>query len=413
MHIYDTAVIGGGPAGITAGVCLRRRRKDAVLIESNDSIARKILLTGKGRCNITNAGSLDQFIEKFGTQGQFYRTAFYSFSNQDLMDFFKERGLDLKIERQGRVFPASDKAASIVDVLKKEIGTTGLKILYSTRLIGIQKIGRVFHLQLTNRVDIQAKKVILAMGGASYRATGSTGEGLKIARKLGHTITTLRPGLVPLKTKEPWVKHLQGLSLKNVRITFTYGKKKITSGIGEMLFTHLGVSGPLVLDLSGSIVSKLQMNRTIGLSIDLKPGLDQEKLENKLLREFSNKGKTHYKNIIGELLPAKLVPVFIELSGVKPDTKGSQIAKGHRKVIVCLLKAFPLTITGSLGINAAMVTGGGVSTKEIDPRTMESRILKGLYFAGEIIDGSAPSGGYNLQQAFSTGYLAGEKAAYA
>ena len=251
----------------------------------------------------------------------------------------------------------------------------------------------------------------MATGGVSFKATGSTGEGFRIARKLGHTIRPLMPALVPLKTEEPWVRQLQGLSLKNIRITFVYGKKKIISNIGELLFTHFGVSGPLALDLSGRITALLINNRKINLFIDLKPGLEAEKLRARLLKEFSSRGKTYFKNIMKELLPHKLIPVFIRLSGIDPAKTASQITKHERGVIIRLLKALPLTVTGSLSIECAMVTGGGVSTKEINPRTMESRHVPGLYFAGEIIDGCASSGGYNLQQAFSTGYLAGGSAA--
>jgi len=413
MNIYDIAVIGAGPAGIMAAIRAAILEKDVILIEGNNVIGKKILITGKGRCNITNTASLDSFIEKFGKEGPFLRSAFSTFFNEDLIDFFKSKGLALKSERQGRVFPATDKAASIVEVLNNCLKEDNLKVLYNRRIVSIRRSGDCFELDAANKDSISARKVILATGGASYRATGSTGEGFKIVRRLGHHIQPLVPALVPLKTKEAWVKELQGLSLKNVRITFVSDKKRIVSDIGEFIFTHFGVSGPLVLDLSGRISQLLKEGRKIDLFIDLKPGLEAERLQDRLLRGFKSKGKTYFKNFLKELLPQRLIPIIMRLSGIDPSKLANQITRGERNAIASLLKALPLNITDTLSIQSAMVTDGGVSTKEIDPRTMESRLMPGLYFAGEIIDGCASSGGYNLQQAFSTGYLAGESAANA
>ena len=393
-----------------AAIQASRIRKDVVLIEKNGCIGRKILITGKGRCNITNTAPLDTFIEKFGKQGKFLRSAFSAFFNEELIDFFNSRGLPLKKERQGRVFPATDRASSVVEVLNRCLEESVFKVLYNMRVQALRKKDNLFQIDTAGGNSIRAKKIILATGGASYKATGSSGAGFQIAGKLGHTIKPLIPALVPLKTKESWVRKLQGLSLKNVCITFVCDKKKIISEIGEMLFTHFGVSGPLVLDLSGRVTELLKKNREIKLFIDLKPGMDREKLQNKLLREFVSVGKSHFKNIIKKMLPHRLADVFMDLSGINPEKTASQIAKKERQKVIDLLKALPLTVTGSLGIESAMVTGGGVSTKEINPRTMESLHVPGLYFAGEIIDGCAPSGGYNLQQAFSTGFLAGESA---
>ena len=413
MQVYDIAVVGAGAAGIMAALQVSLLKKNVVLIERNRSIGKKILLTGMGRCNITNIADINTFIEKFGRHGNFLRSAFFAFFNHDLIEFFRARGLALKIERQGRVFPATDRACSVVEVLREYLLENKVGLLYNMRLLNIKKKKDFFQLNMENKDKIYAKKIILATGGASFKRTGSSGDGFRIVKKLGHTIVPLKPALVPLKTKEPWVKQLQGLSLKNVRIIFKYGNKKITSDVGEIIFTHFGVSGPLILDLSGRIVSIVDKHREISLFLDLKPGLKPEQLENRLLREFSVGKNAQLKNTMKSLLPHRLIPVFLRIAGLVPEKKINQVIRGERHAIIKLLKALPLTVGGSLPIEEAMVTNGGVSTKEINPRSMESRIIPGLYFAGEIINGCAASGGYNLQQAFSTGYLAGKKAAYA
>ena len=413
MRQYDIAVVGGGPAGVMAAIRAAELNKKVILIERNNSIGKKLTLTGKGRCNITNAASIEVFIEKFGRQGEFFRTAFFAFFNQDLIDFFKSNGLELKEERQARVFPITDSAKSVVEVLKKCLLENKVEVLYDTRLAGIKVTDGYFRLETEVEKDIAAARVILATGGASYKETGSSGDGFNIAKRLGHRITAIRGGLVPLKTKEPWVKGLQGLALENIRLAFGYGKKKIVSEIGELMFTHFGVSGPLVLDLSGEIVSLLETHEEISLGIDLKPGLRKEQLESKFVHKFAVKGNVQMKNLMQDVLPKRLIALFLSLLKIAPEKRTSQITKTERGAIIDMLKNFPLTITGALPVEEAMVTAGGVSTKDINHRTMESRLVKGLYFAGEIIDGAGPSGGYNLQQAFSTGYLAGEKAAYA
>ena len=413
MHLYDIAVIGGGPAGIMAAICANTLKKNVALIEKNNSIGKKILLTGKKRCNLTNIATLNAFIEVFGPQGKFLRSAFTEFFNSDLINFFKTRGLPLKTERQGRVFPVTDKASSVVEVLKKCLLEENIEILYDMRLTSINKKSNFFELEMSSKDKIYAKKVILATGGKSYKVTGSSGDGYCISEKLGHNIIALKPALVPLKTKEPWVKQLQGLPLKNIRIKFKYDNKKIISDIGEIIFTHFGVSGPLILDLSGKIVSLLDKHKDISLFVDLKPGLDSEQLEKRLLREFNAGKNAQLKNVMKGLLPHRLISVFLHILGVLPEKRVNQLSRRERHAMTSLLKALPLTIVGALAIEEAMVTNGGISTKEINPKTMESRIVPGLYFAGEIIDGCAASGGYNLQQAFSTGFLAGQSAAYA
>ncbi len=411
MQSYDIAVIGAGPAGCTAAICAGRRGKKTVLVERNDSIGKKILLTGKGRCNITNIAPLEDFLDKFAPNGQFLRTALQKFSNHDLISFCEKKNLHLKVERQGRVFPDTDRAISVVKVLRDYLSDNNVKIVYKSRLADIKKQEDGFNLRLEDGLEIQSKKVILALGGVSYKVTGSTGDGLTIAKKLGHTVTALKPGLVPLKTKEQWVKQLQGLTLKNISLKFKAGNKKISSGIGELLFTHFGVSGPLILDLSSEIISFFDKNKEVILLIDLKPALSVEQIEDRLLKETQEQGKKLLKNLLKEWLPAKLIDVFINLSKVDAQKTANQLTKNERLAIIGLLKEFKVTITGSLPLEEAMVTCGGVALAEINPRTMESRFVPGLYFAGEMIDVSAASGGYNLQAAFSTGYLAGESAA--
>jgi len=415
LSSYDIAVIGGGAAGSMASIIAALSRKSIVLVESNSSLGHKILLSGKKRCNITNSADIDSFIEVFGKQGRFLRQAFNSFFNDDLIAFFKDRGLDMKVERQGRIFPVTDKSSSVVEVLERAISeSNNIKTLFNTPLKGISRERESFSLGLENGKKIYAKKVIIATGGASYKMTGSLGDGFGFAKKLGHTITPLNPGLVPLKTQEVWVKRLQGLSLKNIRVTFSFNKaggskkrKKIVSPIGEIMFTHFGVSGPLILDLSADVISLLEEHNHVEMLIDLKPGLSNEKLKERILKEIEAKSKMKIKNVIRSLLPKRMASIFLYISGISEDKKVNTLSREERHKIVQLFKELPLTVTGSLAIDSAMVTNGGVSIEEINPRTMESRVVPGLYFAGEIIDGCAKSGGYNLQQAFSTGYLAG------
>ncbi|OIO38291.1 MAG: hypothetical protein AUJ75_03070 [Candidatus Omnitrophica bacterium CG1_02_49_10] len=410
MYPYDIAVVGAGPAGIMAAIRASQLKRNTLLIERNASIGRKMLLTGKGRCNITNTASVDTFVEKFGKNGAFLRSALFAFSNTDLIDFFGSNGLALKIERQGRVFPSTDKASSVYGALNKSLEANKAELKFNTRIKDIKKEREGFLIYPEVGGPIRAGRVVLATGGSSYRETGSTGDGFEIADKLGHTIIPLRPELVPLRAKERWVKDLQGLSLKNIRIVVKWVKNKKESTIGEMIFTHFGVSGPLILDMSGEIVAHIAKHGDVPLLIDLKPGMSEEVIEKRLLREFGAKGNFILRSIMKELMPQRMVPVFLRLISLDGEMKISQVTQGARRSIAGLFKEFPLTITGSLPIEEAMVTGGGVSIKEIDPRTMESKIVPGLYFAGEVVDLSAPSGGYNLQEAFSTGYLAGTKA---
>ncbi|MDI6724334.1 MAG: NAD(P)/FAD-dependent oxidoreductase [Methanobacterium sp.] len=411
MKLYDIVVVGTGPAGMMAAIRAGQIGKEVMLIEKNDTLGKKLKITGSSRCNITNIASLNTFIDKFGKKGAFFRSAFAAFSNRRLMSFFESKGLKFKKENHGRVFPISDKSRSVIKVLKEYLSENKVERNYNTRLTGIRKKKDYFSLNLGNDNYMATKKVILATGGISYTATGSTGDGFNIAEKLGHKITPLKPGLVPLKTSEEWVKDLQGITLEDVRLTFRYGKKKIVSDIGNLIFTHFGISGPLVLDLSNQIVTVLENNKNIDLFIDLYPQMKNNELEEKLINEIENRSKTEFKNFMKLFIPNRMIPIFIELLGINSKKKVNQVNRKERNLIIDLLKAFPLTVNGYLSIEKAMVTCGGVSKNEIDPQTMESKIVNGLYFAGEIIDFCAPSGGYNLQEAFSTGYLAGESAA--
>jgi hypothetical protein len=386
--------------------------QEVILIDKNPILGKKLLLSGKGRCNLTNAGDLEQFLKRFSHNGQFLRDAFRKFFNQELMDFFQSRGLSLKVERQLRVFPVTDSSSSIVGVLDKELAQQKVKSIFKSEVKDILiKDGQVKGLYLANAEFIPCDKIILATGGATYSFTGSTGEGLKMAQSSGHSIVPLRPGLVPLEIKEKYPETLEGLTLKNIRIKFCAGKSEIVSEVGELLFTGFGISGPLVLTLSAKIVDWLKDKQDVYAAIDLKPGLSVEQLDARFLREFKANPKKGIKNIVKSLLPLKLIDLFIKLTGIEPHKKANQLTQDERRKVVALLKSWRLSIAGARPLEEGMVTQGGVSLKDINPRTMESRRVKGLYFCGEMIDVDADTGGFNLQAAFSTGYLAGESAA--
>ena len=424
-------VIGGGPAGIMAAIRAGQLKQDVTLIEKNPTLGKKLLLSGKGRCNLTNLCELDLFLKRFSKNGQFLRDAFKKFFNQDLINFFEKRGLKLKVERQQRVFPVTDKAVSVMEALKKELLVNKVKIIYRAQLkdIVIQD-NRVKSSILSDGRFLAADRIILATGGISYGFTGSTGEGLEIAKKLGHTITPLRQGLVPLETRQKFPKLLEGLTLKNIRLKFSDGEKEIISETGELLFTDFGISGPLVLTLSGQIVDwvnpvrntmQISTNKIVSngvnegkdvyVEIDLKPALTKEQLNARFLREFKLNSKKTIKNALKNILPQRLIAIFLEIAKINSDKKVSFITLAERQNLILLLKSFRLDILRPMPIEQAMLTRGGISLKEINPRTMESRLIKGLYFAGEMIDVDADTGGFNLQAAFSTGYLAGESTA--
>ncbi|MCX7923281.1 MAG: NAD(P)/FAD-dependent oxidoreductase [Clostridia bacterium] len=400
-------VIGAGPAGLIAAGKAAERGLNVTLLEKNDRIGKKILISGKGRCNITNDTDIEGLIENIPGNGNFLYSAFYTFSNADLIEFLHEYGLETKVERGGRVFPVSDKAKDVVDTLSKYINKNKVKLQLKSPVKEVKsENGKVKSVILCDGREIACDAVILAVGGASYPGTGSTGDGYKIAEKLGHNIVDLKPSLVPLVTKEDWVKELQGLSLKNISINLiNKSGKKIYDDFGEMIFTHFGVSGPVILSSSRHI---LDYNfKDIKLVIDLKPALDEEKLDARVQRDFEKYSRKQFKNSLEELLPQKMIPVIIMLSGISPDKPVNQITRDERKNLVKVLKKLELNVVGSRPITEAIVTAGGISTDEINPSTMESKVVKGLYFAGEVIDLDGYTGGFNLTIAFSTGYLAG------
>lgn len=378
------------------------------LFERNEKVGRKLMITGKGRCNVTNAcGEISEIISNIPVNGRFMFGALSRLMPYDVMDIFEELGVPLKIERGNRVFPVSDKASDIVDALRSFVLSKGVKII-NERILTVTFDDGEFSLYSERGEKFTAAKVILATGGVSYPQTGSTGDGYEIAKSFGHTIIEPKPSLVPLVVHEGWCSDLQGLSLRNSSVTVYDNKKfrEIFSGLGEMLFTHYGVSGPLILSAS-SHMREMEKGR-YEIHIDLKPGLTPEQLDARILRDFSENLNRDFINSLGALLPRKLIPVIVKLSGIKPSLKINQITREQRGELVSLIKDLKLTVTGFRPIREAIVTSGGVSVKEINPKTMESKIQPGLFFAGEIIDVDAYTGGYNLQIAFSTGALAGK-----
>ncbi len=402
------AVIGGGPAGLIASGCAAESHEKVILFERNEKVGRKLMITGKGRCNVTNAcGEISEIISNIPVNGRFMFGALSRLMPYDVMDMFEELGVPLKIERGNRVFPVSDKACDIVDALRSFTLSKGVKIV-NERILTVTFDEGEFLLYSERGEKFTASKVIVATGGVSYPQTGSTGDGYEIAKSFGHTIIEPKPSLVPLNVHEGWCSDLQGLSLRNSAVTVYDNKKfrEIFSGLGEMLFTHYGVSGPLILSAS-SHMREMEKGR-YEIHIDLKPGLTAEQLDARILRDFSENLNRDFINSLGALLPRKLIPVIVKLSGIKPSLKINQITREQRGELVSLLKDLKLTVTGFRPIREAIVTSGGVSVKEINPKTMESKIQPGLFFAGEIIDVDAYTGGYNLQIAFSTGALAGK-----
>ncbi len=407
--MYDVLVIGGGAAGCMAAGTAAKNGNSVLLIDRNEKIGRKVMITGKGRCNVTNACSLlNEIIENIPVNGRFMYSALSRFMPFDTMDFFEGQGVPLKIERGNRVFPESDKAVDIVDALHRFIKSNGVK-----RATGrIKKFntenGRIISAEDENGNTYTAEKYILATGGKSYPLTGSSGDGYELAKQCGHTITELKPALVPLETTDNWTGSLQGLALKNIAITVrdndTY--RDVYNDFGEMIFTHFGISGPVILSAS-SHMKNIHSNKYT-VEIDLKPGLTEEKLDTRLLRDFAENANKSIANALVKLLPSKLIPVIVRLSDIPSDMKVNQITKDMRKDLVYLLKHFEVNIGGFRPIEEAIVTSGGVSVKEINPKTMQSTICENLYFAGELIDVDAYTGGFNLQVAFSTGVLAGK-----
>lgn len=403
-------VVGGGAAGMMAAVFAARNGQNVQLLEKNEKLGKKLFITGKGRCNITNAADIEDLFTAVTSNPKFLYSGFYSFTNQQVIDFFEELGVKTKIERGERVFPVSDHSSDVIAAFSRELKSLGVSVSLHTEVRELLcEQDKVCGVLLTNGKKMKADAVIVATGGISYPSTGSTGDGYRFAKETGHRVTELLPSLVPMEVRQWYAKELQGLSLRNIEICITDGKKKLYEEFGEMLFTHYGVTGPVILSAS-SVVGKTLRKKELTLHIDLKPALSEEQLDKRILREFDANHNKQYKNSIDSLFPAKLKPVMIELSEIEPEKKVNEITKEERQRLVHLIKDFTMTLTGLRSYNEAIITKGGVSVKEIDPGTMESKKMKGLYFAGEVLDLDAVTGGYNLQIAWSTGYLAGMNA---
>ena len=409
-------VIGGGPAGMMSAISSAENGNDVTIIEKMQSLGRKLLITGKGRCNITSSLDMDEFIKNIPGNGMFLYSAFKNYTNQDIIKLLKEEGLEVKEERGNRIFPVTDKSLDVLKCFEKKLKSLNVNIILNTKVKEILVEDNIVKGVKTEKKIINADKVILATGGKSYPLTGSTGDGYVMAQKLGHTITKINPSLVPLETfDKETCKNLQGLSLKNVQIELIDKNKNkvIYEDFGEMLFTHFGVSGPTILSSSAHLVrykniQQLFNENKISLKIDFKPALSEEKLNDRILRDFNEEKNKMFRNSLDKLLPQKLIPIIIKISGIEPNKKVNEITKIERKNLVKLLKNFEITIKGFRTIDEAIITSGGIKIKEINPKTMESKIIKGLYFAGEIIDVDAYTGGFNLQIAYSTGYTAGK-----
>lgn len=416
------AVIGGGPAGMMAAISASQNQNEVYLLEKNSKLGKKLLITGKGRCNITSSLDIREFIANIPGNGSFLYSAFNNYTNQDIIEFLKKNGVAVKEERGNRIFPVSDKSIDVLNAFTKELNKKQVKIKFDAKVTGIEveknKVKAVTYIDKNNESKkLLVDKVILATGGKTYSATGSTGDGYEIAKKLGHTITKIKPSLVPLTASGESLnicQELQGLSLKNVsmKLINLENKKSIYEDFGEMLFTHFGVSGPMILSSSAHLlqyknVDNLLAQSKIQLQIDLKPALSLEKLDLRLQRDFAQEKNKEFKNSLNNLLPQKLIAVIVEKSGIKPNKQVNEITKEERLRLANLLKEFKIIISGFRPLDEGIITSGGINIKEINPKTMESKIIEGLYFAGEIIDVDAYTGGFNLQIAYSTGYTAG------
>ena len=407
-----------------AAIGAARAGADVTLLEKNEKTGKKLFITGKGRCNLTNACDQEDFFENVISNGKFLYSAFYRMDNRAVMDFFEDAGCRLKIERGERVFPVSDHSSDVISALNRQMEKEHIKVCLNTCVKEILteddateysegKLayrGRVRGVRLSDGSKMAADAVILATGGKSYSSTGSTGDGYFFARALGHTVKEIKPALVPFTVKEDWCMEMQGLSLKNVSVQLKKDKKKIYEGFGEMLFTHFGVSGPLILSASSYYVRKYA-GMPVLLMIDLKPALTREQLDKRLLRDFEENKNRQFKNALDSLLPTKMIPVIIRLSGISPEKRVNEITREERSALIECLKNLTLTVTGTRGFQEAIITQGGIHVKEICPSTMESKLISGLYAVGEVLDLDAVTGGFNLQIAWSTGYLAGVSAA--
>ena len=405
-------VVGGGAAGMFAAIAAAKNGHQVTLYEKNEKLGKKIFITGKGRCNITNAADMEELFDAVVTNSKFLYSSFYGYTNQNVIDFFEDAGVPVKIERGNRVFPISDHSSDVIRALEREMKKVGVKVCLNTEVKSVEaEKGKFNKVVLKDTTTQTADACIVATGGLSYRSTGSTGDGFRFAENVGHKVTQCFPSLVPMETKEPWICELQGLSLRNVEAKILDGKKELYKDFGEMLFTHFGVSGPLIISASSYVGKKFMdkngQKKELTLEIDLKPALTEEQLDQRVLRDFEENHNRQFKNAITKLFPTKLIPVMLELSGIDPEKKVNSIEKEERKQFVHLIKHFRMTLTGLRDYPEAIITKGGVNVKEIDPGTMESKLVKGLYFAGEVLDLDALTGGFNLQIAWSTGYVAG------
>lgn len=405
-------VVGGGAAGMFAAIAVAKNGHQVTLYEKNEKLGKKIFITGKGRCNITNAADMEELFDAVVTNSKFLYSSFYGYTNQNVIDFFEDAGVPVKIERGNRVFPISDHSSDVIRALEREMKKVGVKVCLNTEVKSVEAEKDKFNKVVLKDTTTQtADACIVATGGLSYRSTGSTGDGFRFAENVGHKVTQCFPSLVPMETKEPWICELQGLSLRNVEAKILDGKKELYKDFGEMLFTHFGVSGPLIISASSYVGKKFMdkngQKKELTLEIDLKPALTEEQLDQRVLRDFEENHNRQFKNAITKLFPTKLIPVMLELGGIDPEKKVNSIEKEERKQFVHLIKHFRMTLTGLRDYPEAIITKGGVNVKEIDPGTMESKLVKGLYFAGEVLDLDALTGGFNLQIAWSTGYAAG------
>lgn len=401
-------VIGGGAAGMFAAISAAEEGHEVHLFEKNEKCGKKLYITGKGRCNLTNACEMEDLFNNVCSNSKFLYSSFYGFTNQDAIAFFEENGTKTKVERGERVFPLSDHSSDVIGALTRRMRALGVQVHLNIEAKEIlTEEGRVTGLLFSDGTKETGDAVILATGGLSYPSTGSTGDGYRFAEKLGHKITELSPALVPMNVKEEDCRRLQGLSLKNVRVSLSAGKKCFYEDFGEMMFTHFGVTGPLILSASSQVPKKFR-GQELTLSIDLKPALSPEQLDDRLLRDFSKEKNKQFKNVLGGLFPSKLIPVMVERSGIEPEKQVNAIEKTERLQFVEKIKNFRLTVTGFRDYNEAIITRGGVCVKEVNPSTMESKLVSGLFFAGEVLDLDALTGGFNLQIAWSTAYAAGK-----
>lgn len=404
-------VVGGGAAGLMAAVSAAQSGAEVVLLEKNNRLGKKLLITGKGRCNVTNTAQLQDFVKNIPGNGKFLYSVFSKFFNWDVRSFFEELDVPLKEERGGRVFPVSDKAIDIVNAFERILRKLAVQIKLdeAVRFLKVED-NKVVGVITEEDKYYEADAIILATGGSSFPGTGSTGDGYRMARQIGHTVEPLFPALVPLECEEDWVREFQGLSLRNINLSVLVDGKNTQEMFGEMLFTHFGISGPIILSLSRDIAKYLKAGKTVELSLNLKPALTREQLDKRICRDFEKYNRKQIKNALGDLLPSKMISNIIDLAFIDENKYVNQISKEERERLVDLLQNLVMTVTKTRPLSEAIVTAGGISTKEINPKTMESKLIKDLYCVGEVVDVDAFTGGYNLQAAFSMGFVAGENA---